>query len=386
MTTTTLRLTSRGATRARAGHPWVFSNELEGGLRGLADGQVVDLQAPTGGFVARALASPHDLVAARILTWNRREDVLHPAALAGRLRQAESARAMRYPGRRDLRLVNGEGDGLPGLEVDRFGDALLVRLRFPGWGPHLAALQEALVEVFAPAGVWLVDQKNTVSQWYGDCQDEVTIEVDGLHSRVRPGQGPGASYFYDQADLHALVAPWCKGGRVLDAYGFNGAAARRALLAGATSAVVVEKEEAWCELAADSAALDGLTDRLRVFCDEGKRAMQGFANLGERYEVIFLDPPTFARTKKDVKGAVPGHVELHALAMTLLAPGGVLVTSLRGIHVPPDEFERALGQAALDAGRTARVLHRLGPAADHVEAPSVTEARWLQSYVLHVAL
>ena len=385
MTAQSLRLKTRAVSRIRAGHPWVYSNELDGGLKGLTAGEVVDLHAPTGAFVARGLVSPQALVAVRILSWNRREDILHPAFFAGRMRQAEQARTLRYPGRRDLRLVNGEGDALPGLQVDRFGDALVVRLNFAGWRAHLPLLEQALRDVYAPSGALLMGDGPT-RLWFGDVEASIQIDVDGLQSVVHPGQGPGASYFYDQSDLHNLVAPLCAGKRVLDVYAFSGAAGRRALLAGASSAMAVEKNEDWCALAEESGVLNGLSDRFKVFCDEGKQAIQGFVTMGERFDVIFLDPPTFAKTRKDVKGALPGHTELHSLAMTLLSPGGLLITSLRGVHIPLDDFERTLARAAHESGRVTRVLHRVGGSADHPDALPLPESRVLQSYVIHVGL
>ncbi len=378
--------------RARAGHPWIFSNELQG-VADLPEGGTVDVVSHEGAFVGRGYANPRSLIAIRLLTRNRREDIDHPAFYLGRLREAAAYREAVQPGRRDLRLVHAEGDGLPGLIVDRYDDVLAVQINTLGMEVRKGALQEALLQVFGPRGAVLRNTSRAreleglpveCRAWFGEVPEEVVVEEHGVRFRVTPLAGQKTGHFYDQAENRRLAAALCRGRRVLDVYAYNGAWALHALAAGAEAAVTVDKSEDACRQAEQNAALNGVSDRLTILHSEGKKALEHLVAAGERFGAVVLDPPAFAKTRKAATSALRGYRDINVLGMNLVAPGGLLFTSSCSYHIEEDRFVGVLQQAARRANCRVRILRRGEQAPDHPVVPGVPESRYLKSYALHL--
>ncbi len=379
--------------RVRGGHPWVFSNELATPVKELPPGGTVDVVDASGRFVGRGHANPASLIAVRLLTRNPREDVDHPAFLVERLRRALAYRQAVYPGRRDLRLVHGEGDGLPGLVVDRLGPVLSVQLTTLGMEARKEALQGALSEVLEPQGAVLRNEVKVRQReglplergpWWGEVPEAVELEEYGVRYRVSPLGGQKTGHFFDQADNRRLAGQLCAGRTVLDVYAYSGGWALHALVAGAERATVVDSSEEAVAAAEVNGQLNGVSDRLDLICDEGKRTLQGLVAMGQRYGAVILDPPAFAKTRKAANSALRGYQSIQELGMSLVEPGGFLFVSSCSHHVQEERYLDGIGEAAQRVGRSLRMVHRGQQAADHPVVPGIPETRYLKFFALHV--
>jgi len=395
MSPVVLHLHPRADRRVRAGHPWLFSNEIATDLRPFEPGCTVDVVDAHGRYVGRGYTNPRSLIAVRLLSRDRRDDVDLPGFYARRLAEALAYREAACPGRQALRLVHGEADGLPGLVVDRYGDLLAIQINTAGMERRREALREAIEEVLSPAGVVLRNDGRSRKleglplvreAWFGEVPDRVEFEEHGVRFAVDPMGGQKTGHFFDQADNRRRAAALCPGQSVLDVYAYSGAWALHALVAGAERAVAVDSSEPACVAMKDNAELNGVSDRLAVVHDEGKRSLELLVGEGARFGVVILDPPAFAKTRKAASSALRGYRDVNSLALALVEPGGFLFTSTCSYHVKEDRFLEALRQAAVGAGRRVRIAYRGSQAADHPVLPGVPETRYLKCFGLHVGV
>jgi 23S rRNA (cytosine1962-C5)-methyltransferase len=395
MTVPRLTLRPKSAGRVASGHPWVFSNELEPGFAELPAGCAVDVFDAKGAFVGRGLLSPNSLIAVRICSRLRQEDLDDPLFFASRLREALALRASVYPGRTAYRLVHAEGDFLPGLIIDRFGPYLAVQLNTVGMELRKPQLEVALQQVIGPAGVVLRND-NRVREleglelgrglWFGEVAPHVDIDEFGVIYRVDLLGGQKTGHFFDQAENRLAAGTLCAGRTVLDVYANSGGFALQALNHGAVHATTVDKSAPNAEAALQNADLNGFGGRLEAVAAEGNMFLEQLVGLGRRFGAVVLDPPAFAKTRKTAGNALRGYQRINALGMTLTEPGGFLFTSTCSHHVQEDRFLEALSAAARVAGRRIRLLRRGEQAADHPVLPAVPETRYLKNFTVQVLM
>lgn len=395
MTLPRLTLRPKREGRAAAGHPWIFSNELEAGFVDLEPGAAVDVFDAKGAFVGRGLLSPHSLIAVRLYTKSRYDDLDAPLFYASRIREALAYREAVYPGRSAYRLVHAEGDFLPGLVVDRFGDALAVQLNTVGLDRRRPQLEAALRDVLGSVGAVLRND-NRVREleglalgreaWFGEIPEHVEFDELGVRFRVELLGGQKTGHFFDQAENRLAAGRLSAGRSVLDVYANSGGFALQALAHGATRAITVDKSAPNAERALENAALNGFEGRLDAVVAEGAAFLEKLVGEGKRFGVVVLDPPAFAKTRKTAGNALRGYERINALGMSLVEPGGFLVTSSCSHHVHEDRFLEMLAKAASTAGRRLRMVRRGEQAADHPVLPAVPETRYLKQVTLQVLL
>ncbi len=381
--------------RPRSGHPWVFSNELSSPVRDLPPGGTVDVVDAKGAFIGRGYANPNSLIAVRLLTRNRREEIDHHGFFAHKLRQALAYRAAALPGRGSLRLVHAEGDGLPGLVIDRYDDILAVQITTLGLETRRDLIRRAIEDVLAPRGVVLRNDSRSREleglamergPWWGEIPDAVTIDEYGVKFEVAPLAGQKTGHFYDQAENRRFAASLCAGRSVLDLYSHNGAWALHALVGGATRAVAVDRAEEACAQAEANGRLNGVSDRLVVLQSEGKQALEHLVAAGQRFGAVVVDPPAFAKARKAIPMALKGYRDVNALALSLVEPGGFLFASSCSFHVLEEKFEEAIHEAARMTGRRLRLVRRGEQCADHPVVPGIPETRYLKNFAYYVEL
>jgi 23S rRNA (cytosine1962-C5)-methyltransferase len=390
---TPLKLRAHHDRRVAAGHPWVFSNEIDGDVTKIPPGGAVDIFDSRGKFLGRGYGNPNSLIAARILSRRRREDVDHVSFYADRLREALALREAVYPGRRSLRLVFSEGDGLPGLVIDRYGDTLAVQITTLGMEVRRPLLEAAIRDVFAPSAAVLrndaavrglegLPQGREV--WFGEPPEEVIVDEGGVSFAVPLLGGQKTGHFFDQYENKRFAARLCAGRSVLDVYANTGGWALHALAAGAKSAITVDSDPGNAERTLRNAMRNGMVGKLDAVCGEGKKTLQEFVQIGRRFGAVVLDPPAFAKQRKAVPAALKGYREINALGLMLVEHGGFFFTSSCSYHVLEDRFLDEISAAASDAGRTLRLVRRGEQACDHPMLPAVPETRYLKSFAFRV--
>jgi 23S rRNA (cytosine1962-C5)-methyltransferase len=373
------------------GHPWVYANAIDR-LEGTAEpGATISLVDDAGRFIGRGLYNPRSQIPLRLLT---RQD--EPIDAAFFRRQLASARALR--GRLGLpsasttayRLVNSEGDDLPGLVVDVFGDAAVVQITTLGMAQRRADLFDAIEELIKPASLYEVaaasyaDLEGFSAQTRvarGESRPRIACLEDGIRLEAEPLSGQKTGLFLDQRPSRVRVGQLARGARVLDVYSYAGGFALQAARGGASEVTAVDSSaKAIARIEAHAAA-----NELKVRAVEADAFRFLETATPRAYDLVVVDPPKFARARKDLEAARKGYERLNSLALNACAPGAILVTCSCSQNVEPDEFERILAAGAKLAGRRVRILERAGTGPDHPLPPAFTEGQYLKVLFAHVS-
>jgi 23S rRNA (cytosine1962-C5)-methyltransferase len=373
----------------RAGHPWIYSRAIAAGLEGAAPGEPVRVEAAGGTYVAAGYCNPRTPIAVRVLTLVD-EPVDH--ALVGR--RVEEALALRRAvlpvALTAYRVLNAEGDRLPGVVVDRYGDFLVCQFLTAGAARLADAVVAVVVERLGPRGVFersegAVRAEEGLAGARGVLAGEppparIVIDEAGDRYLVDVEHGQKTGFFLDQRQSRAQVRALARGRRVLNAFAYTGAFSVAAARAGAAEVVSVDTsrpalalaEAAWVENGLDPAA--GRVVVGDVF--EFLRATS------ERFDLIILDPPPFVRRRRDLSSGLRGYKDVNLQAFRRLQPGGWLLTSSCSQHLTRDGFRQVVAAAAADAGRPARVVMEAGHPPDHPIALAHPEGAYLKTLLL----
>ena len=375
-------------------HPWVYAGAIAAVEGDPADGDVVDLLADGGQFVARGLYNSHSKIRVRLFTWNP-DTPLDDAFFRGQLVAALQLRrdlGLLAP-RTGCRLVNSEGDGLSGCMIDRYDRWLVLQFTSLGLAQRRERFAELLTELLQPEGIYLRTERG-IGQLEGlELHDgplrgstpggPIEIDEDGLTFLVNLAEGQKTGYYFDQRDNRRVAARLATGRRVLDAFCYSGGFGLHAARAGAAEVIGVDQSEPALALARRNAERNGLAQvsfvRAEVF-----EHLNVLISQEQRFGLIVLDPPKFARDRRAVAEALRGYRRLHLAALQLLEPEGYLVTCCCSGLITPDMLENLLAHVAEDARREVQLLERRGPAADHPVAVSCREGHYLKCIVARV--
>jgi 23S rRNA (cytosine1962-C5)-methyltransferase len=384
-----VRLKKNQDRRLRGGHPWIFSNEIEAFSGAVKDGDVVAIEDARGAFLGQGYLNRHSLIAVRVLTRGR--EAIDEAFFRKRLKRAFAYREGMYPGDDAIRLVSAEGDLLPGLVVDRYGPALAVGISTLGMEARRDLVLGLLEQELSPRSVILrADSPLRALEglplerrhWSGEEGLEPVVTMGGLRYRVDPLGGQKTGLFLDQRDNRARLAGRVGGGRVLDAFCYNGAWGLAALGHGAREAVFIDSSEPALVAAEENARLNEMSGRCQFLKDD---AFDGLAVLGrahDRFEVVVLDPPALVKSRAHKKEGLRAYLELNRRAMALVAEGGWLFASSCSHAVTEEEFRGVLMRAGQVAHRQFRLVEWGMQAKDHPVLLAAPETGYLKCAVL----
>ena len=367
-------------------HPWIFKGEVADVSDDVEAGGVVTVVDGTGRFVGRGLFNPRPALCCRLLTWN--DEAIDVEFWRRRVATAVAARADRGAA---ARLVWSEADALAGLVIDRYGPVAVLQTVTLGMARRRADLAAALRQAVGDVAVYCVDDPTAATLegfepaagWLDAAGPAtVVIEEGPVRQLVRIGGGHKTGLYLDQADNRTRVGPLAAGHTVLDVFSYTAGFACHALLAGATSAVCIESSKDALAGAVDNLALNAVAARADLRDANAFDELRRLERSGQRFGVIVLDPPPFARGRGALEGALRGYKEINLRAIRLLEPGGVLATFSCSYHVSADLFETMVRDAAGDAGVRLRVVTALTQSADHPVVLTVPETRYLKGLLL----
>jgi 23S rRNA (cytosine1962-C5)-methyltransferase len=401
MTLPVLKLKRNEDKRLRAGHLWIFSNEVDTVATPLTQfepGAAVQVHSSKDQFLGFAYVNPRTLIAARIVSRDPAQGI-DSSLIVHRLRVALGLRE-RLHREPYYRLVYGESDGLPGLVVDRFGDVLVAQSGTAGIDRLRVDIDAALTKVIAPRViVWKNDSgaremeglakavsaraNNERATTSSEVPAEVSVREQGLDFVAPLADGQKTGWFYDQAANRERMRRYLKpGARVLDVCSYVGAWAVTALGAGAASATCVDSSATALEFAARNAKANGKTlDTLR---DDAFDALNALAAQGARFDAVILDPPAFAKRKKDLPQAQAAYRKLNQLALPLIESDGLLVSCSCSYHLAAEDLEAAIQGAARHTSRFVQLLELGGQSPDHPVHPAIQETRYLKTFFCRV--
>ncbi len=377
--------------RVRAGHPWAFSNEIlmDPETKAIPPGSLVVLRAPSGEALGVATFNPHSLIAARLLTSNP-EAVVDALFLGRRLAQATALRD-RLVGVPYYRLIHAEADGLPGLIVDRFGDALVVQVNTAGMELLTPVLLEALEAELSPR-IIVLKNDSPVRELEGLARDIVVAKgtltqatelvENGARFVADLSGGQKTGWFYDQRDNRRFMAELAKDATVLDVYSYSGGFGVLAATRGAKAVTCIDRSQPALDSARAAAVLNGVEGKVTFEKAEVFEALEKLA--GKRFDVVICDPPAFVKNRKDLKIGAQGYRKLVRLAAPLVARGGFFFVASCSHLVDAPLFAEQVRRGLRDASRNGRILKASGAALDHPVHPGLPETAYLKALTLQL--
>jgi 23S rRNA (cytosine1962-C5)-methyltransferase len=381
----TIRVKPREGRRARAGAPWLFSNEIEMPAKTLAPGSVVNVMGDDGRVFGTGYFNPKSLIAVRLLD-TAADAAIDAAFLGAKLKRSLALREALYRAPY-YRLVNAEGDGLPGLTLDRFADTIVVQITTAGMEALLEPLLTALDETLAPANVILRADaparaleglESYVRAAKGEA-GRIAVEENGVRYFADMASGQKTGWYYDQRDNRAFIASLSGGKSVLDAYCYTGGFALAAARAGAKEVAGLDSSAPALALAEDAAAAGGLTGNF-VKADVFEELERLWASR-EKFDVVVADPPPFVKAKKDLEPGAKAYRKLARLAASVTAPGGFLLLASCSHNISLERFALECAAGIARAGRMARLIRQAGAASDHPIHPMLPESAYLKALV-----
>ncbi|MGH7813583.1 MAG: class I SAM-dependent rRNA methyltransferase [Candidatus Binataceae bacterium] len=373
----------------RGGNPWIFSKAIEKTApENISAGALAEVYSADGAPIGLGYVNPATTIAVRMLAW--KETPALPDLVVRRLANAlELRRRFIGPDTDSYRLVNGEGDGLPGIVADRYADVIVVQF--------LTAGADRMREIIVAEIERLIDPRAILERSIGavrkqeglaDCAglisgaavESAIATENGIRVRVDFAHGQKTGYFLDQRENRARVRAIANGARVLDAFCYGGGFALAALAGGAKRATAIDTSARALESARENLKLNGHPPDAAelIHADAGKF----MAETAERFDVIVLDPPPLARSRADAERAGRLYIELNAAAIRALAPGGRLMTFSCSAHFGGEEFVHAVRYAQARAGRQLRIAAHLGPGPDHPVLLGHAEGEYLTGLLL----
>lgn len=406
-----LRLKSREDRRIRAGHLWVFSNELEthpdaakakgraptdeGGLepsfrnfRDIPAGSLCRLTDDRGKPLGIGYLNPQTLLTFRLLSGDINA-IIDGDWFARRIEAALALRERLYSAPY-YRLVHGEADGLPGLVIDRFGEVCVVQISTAGMENLKQQIVSGLQQVLKPRGILF---RNDVSmreleglpayvEKQGEVPDQIEIDESGVRFLVPLASGQKTGWFYDQHDNRDRLARYVRGQDVLDVFSYIGGWAIRAMKHGARSATCIDSSQLALDAARSSAALNDVA--IETIQNDALGALKALRSAGRQFGVIVVDPPALIKRKKDHAAGLEHYAALNRAAMQLLTTDGILIACSCSHHLEAEQLQRILLRDARNTGRRLQILEQGAQGADHPVHPAIPETRYLKAYFCRV--
>ena len=386
-----LRLKPKEEDRAKAGHPWIFANEIQGSPKAVPAGTLVEVVSSTNAPIGRGVANPASKILVRLLTHGFTEEI-DDEFIERRVLTALAAREdLKDKYATDgLRLLFGEADGLPGVIADAFGKTAVLSCFSAGMKPLLPAVVKALQK----AGYKHIYEKSSgeickkegmpdFQGWLTEPGSFPVIFKEGSAKfRVQPESGQKTGFYLD----FRLGRKWFKelseGKKVLDAFCYTGSASVQAALGGASEVLALESSQTAIAEAEENAKLNGVEGKIHFRKEDSFQALKELRKENARFQGILLDPPPMARSAHDMPAARIAFKRLIAQALEVLDPGGFLIAANCSHHFPWVVLEGVAREATEDAGRSFRLLERTTQPEDHPISLSIPETEYLRMLVL----
>lgn len=363
----TITVNPRCEKKLRGKYPWIYANEITSKSSDIADVDIVSVVTSSGAILGTAYFYRHSLIQARILSWN--EVAITTDFFVKKITSALDKRTSLYPSLRSFRLIYGESDGLPGLVVDKYENLLVVELNTQGMYQFKQEITDALAKVCTPQTILL--QNNSSSLSYEKLQEEtivlfgpepqpVIIDEFDVKFLVDPIHGQKTGFFMDQKENRRFLAQFSSEKTFLDTFAYSGAWGMHALKHGAKSCTFVDSSAHACDLIRENLRLNGFSaDVVKANAFDYLREASALP------EIVVLDPPAFAKTKKDIPKAEKAYTDINRIALKKMPLGGILAASSCSFHMSQEAFYDCMHEAALQAHTSVSLIGWGTQAYDH---------------------
>lgn len=371
-------------------HPWIFSGAIHSSPPDLTPGEIVSVFSSSGVFLAQAYFHPQNSLAARVLSF---EKTPIPEVIAEQIQKALALRRslLNLEATNCYRLINGEGDGLPGLIVDVYDNVLVLQVNTWGMEKLKPLLIELLVKIVQPKSLYEKSLSSARLQeglaaaegtLWGEKIDEVEVRENGIQFFVSFKEGQKTGLFLDQREMRAVVRSLAYKKRVLNCFSYTGGFSLAALKGGALSVDSVDSCPRASFYARKNSFLNGFDASCHRIIEQD--AFQFLKNSSLEYDLVILDPPAFAKKRADLDAACRGYKEINRLVLEKLPARTLLVTSSCSYHVDEPLFQNLLFQSAHEARRSVKIVGRHAQAPDHPLSLYHPEGSYLKSLILFV--
>lgn len=376
--------------RIKSGHLWVFSNEIESEKDYTSNGCIADLYSNNNNFLGRGVYNKNSLIAFRLLSHKKEEiskDYFFRAFKKAGNKRKKFFRDNYY------RLINGESDCLPGLIIDRFDNHFSIQIFSLGMENLKENIVDALIELFSPAGIIekndfdyrkLEGLESKKGILFGDKPDEIIAEIDNIKYHIDILKGQKTGFYLDQRFNRLQIRKYInKGDEVLDVFCNDGGFGLNALYSGAGNVTFVDSSGYSLSKCEYNCKLNNFTE---FRTDEGDAfdILKKYIEVNRKFDLIILDPPSFTKSKKYIKSAEAGYIEINSNAMKLLKNYSVLMTYSCSHHITENIFERILIKSAAEAGRKIEIIGHSEISPDHSVLPQMPETKYLKGFAVLV--
>ncbi|MEN3011856.1 MAG: class I SAM-dependent rRNA methyltransferase [Dictyoglomus thermophilum] len=377
-------------TKIVRGNPWIYDNEILKVEGDFSPGDVVDIYDSSKSFIGRGFINPNSKIRVRVVT--RKEEEINKDFFRERILKAWEYRK-KVVDVDSCRVVFAEADFLPGLIVDKFSDVLVIQTLALGIDRFKEVIVEVLDEIFNPIGIY---ERNDVSVreleglpqvkgfLKGKFDTKVEILENGVKMIVDVENGQKTGYFLDQRENRASLKGLVDGAEVLDVFCYTGGFSLHALKYGASKVIAVDSSSTALEMAKENAKINGFIDKIEFIEENAFDLLRRFHKEGKTFDVVILDPPAFAKSSKNLDGALRGYKEINLRAMKIIRDGGFLITCSCSQHVTRELFEKVIESASFDANRLLRLVEFRYQAKDHPILLSHPESLYLKCGIYQV--
>lgn len=377
--------------RLRTGHLWIFSNEVDvkrTPLTTFAPGEAARVVDSGGRPIGTAYVNPASLISARLVS-RQNNCPLDADLLRARLQQALALRTRLFS-QPYYRLCHSEGDFLPGLTIDRYGDHLAVQITTAGMELHKEALAAILVELLQPVSITLcnttsVRQMEQLPSYtetvLGTAPAQVTVPENGAEFTVSFLDGQKTGWFYDQRVNRVEAARYARDVDMLDAFSYAGGFGVMAALGGARSVTFLDASRAALGMAEANASLAAPQCPVHSLHGDALELLGNLKEEGRRFGVVSVDPPAFIKRRKDAEQGLQAYRRVNELAMDLLEDGGVLVSSSCSHHLENEMLRRIITQAAAKRRLHGQILYQGAQGPDHPVHTAMPESAYLKCVI-----
>jgi len=374
----------------RTDHPWIFASEVRRVENEPGLGELVRVY-DRGRFIGSGMFNPRSLIAVRL--YSEQDEELNEDLITRRIEAAYRYRQKRLPNEDDFRLVYGESDHLPGLVIDKYGSHFAVQVYAAGFDNRLEMVVNALCRLFKVKSIYEKDDiklrepeglERRERLLYGTPEREIMISENGARFYVDIVAGQKTGYFFDHRLTRMKVRKLARNRRVLDVFCYTGSFAINAALGGAREVKAVDISPEACARAKANAILNQVEEACEFVCADAFEFLGQLIKKGERFDLINLDPPAFIKSQRQKKSGSKGYLKINRLAMQLLSPGGILVSSSCSHYLFWQDLVDCISNAAQMLGRTFVILDRSTQGPDHPVLPQVPESEYLRCLIVQL--
>jgi 23S rRNA (cytosine1962-C5)-methyltransferase len=390
-----LKLNKGAERRIRAGHHWVYSNEIDNQFAALKDveaGSVINIVDANERNLGSFMVNPNALICGRLVS-RKADRQLTSSLLKNRLKQALAIREQCFDAP-CYRWVFGDSDGLSGLVIDRFFDVLTIQVSTAGMEKHLDVILEHVKRLVQPTGILLKNDgkmrsveglDSYVRVAFGEVPDQVELVENGTRFLAPLMTGQKTGWFYDHRPNRALAASYAKGKTVLDVFSYLGGWGLTAATAGAEHVTCVDASELALNGVMDNARLNGVEKKVDTQLGDAFEVLSELHKEKRRFDIVIIDPPAFITRRKDIAAGERAYQKLNDAAMKLVNHGGVLVSASCSMHLESDRLRDMIRASATKLERHAMILSEGYQGADHPVLPAVPETRYIKSIFAQIS-